>query len=231
MNFDLKRVIPIRLGSSYCYYLDLFNGGILIDAGNHNKHHHLQSVLLAHEHDIRDIRYIILTHTHHDHVGSLADIKKIADAKVFVHKAEAAFLKKGRTPLPKGTLFWTKMMVRIGTLARVGSYPVVEPDFEITDELRLGEFDIDLKIISTPGHTAGSMSVILNDDIAFVGDTMFNIRHETVYPPFANNQAELLSSWNRLLATPCRLFYPGHGRTIKREKLEHSYQKALDKIK
>ncbi len=229
MAFDEKSIIPVKLGSSYSYFLPTSNGGVLIDAGNHNKHHHLQSVLLAHEHDIRDIRYIFLTHTHHDHVGSLAEIKRIANAKVFVHKEEATFLQKGRTPLPKGTLLWTKGMVRLGKILRVGSYPAVRADFQIADELQLNEFGCKIDILSTPGHTNGSMTIMVDETFAFVGDSMFNIRHDTVFPPFANDEAALLSSWNRLLGTPCQTFFPGHGRPIDRAKLEMSYQKALEK--
>ncbi|MBN1478709.1 MBL fold metallo-hydrolase [candidate division KSB1 bacterium] len=231
MKFDQNKVIPIRLGSAYCYYLPSPNGSVLIDSGHFNKQNHLQSVLVAHEQDIRDIRYIFVTHTHHDHVGSLAAIKRISDAKVFVHRDEAMFLRQGRTPLPKGTLLWTKMMVHLGTVARIGRYPAVEPDFVISEELQLNEFDYRIQIISTPGHTAGSLTIIVDDHMAFVGDTMFNIRHETVYPPFANDQAALLSSWNRLLGTSCQTFFPGHGRSIDRAKFEHSYHKALDKLK
>lgn len=231
MKFDSQSVIPIRLGSAHCYFLPSSNGGVLIDAGIHNKHNHLKSVLLAHEYDIRDIHYIILTHTHHDHVGSLSDIKRMSGAKIIVHREEAGFLQKGRTPLPKGTFLWTKTMVRIGKLLRIGSYPAVTPDFIIADELQLSEFDFSLDIISTPGHTSGSLTIIVDEELAFVGDTMFNIRHDTVFPPFANDESALLSSWNRLLGTSCHTFFPGHGRPIEREKLEHSYQKALKKAK
>ncbi len=231
MTFDPRKITSIKLGASMCYYLPSSNGGILIDAGHHHKHNQLRSVLLAHEYDMRDIRYIILTHTHHDHVGSLAEIKKISGARVFVHREEADFLKNGRTPLPKGTLLWTKTMVHLGKIFRVGSYPAVTPDFSITDQLELSEFDFSLTILSTPGHTSGSMTIIVDDKYAFVGDNMFNIRHDTVYPPFANDEAALLSSWNRLLETPCELFFPGHGGPIGRAKLEQSYRKALDNAK
>lgn len=231
MALDSERVIPIKLGSSYCYFLPSSQGSVLIDAGNHNKHNQLQSVLLAHEYDIRDIRYIILTHTHHDHVGSLAEIKKISGAKVFVHKEEATFLENGRTPLPNGTMLWTKTIVRIGKMIRFGGYPPVTPDFIIADQLQLSEFDFSITILSTPGHTSGSMTIIVDDKYAFAGDTLFNIRPDTVFPPFANDEAALLSSWNRLLDTPCDIFYPGHGRPIERSKLERSYVKALNNAK
>jgi len=231
MHPDPKRVIPIKLGTSHCYFLPSQNGAVLIDAGNAKKEHHLKSVLTVFEHDISDIQYIILTHTHHDHVGSLAEIKKSAGAKVIVHKDEAEYLKKGRTPLPKGTMLSTKIKVRLGKMLRIGAYPAIEPDFIITDELTLGEFGYVLKVFSTPGHTAGSLSITVDDEFAMVGDTMFNIRPDTVYPPFANDQAALLSSWNRLLETNCQIFYPSHGKPIERAKLEKSYEKAVRKIK
>jgi hydroxyacylglutathione hydrolase len=231
MHQESNRIIPIRLGSSYCFYLPSPDGAVLIDAGGLNKKHHLKSVLTVHEHDIQDIEYIIITHTHHDHVGSLAEIKQSAGAKVFVHKEESAFLKRGRTPLPNGTMLWTKIMVSIGKMFRIGSYPPVEADFVISDELQLREFDYSLSIISTPGHTAGSLTIIVDDEFAFVGDTMFNIRPDTVYPPFANDEVALLDSWSRLLKTGCRLFYPGHGKPIERAKLEKSYEKAVQRIK
>lgn len=231
LTYSADHVLPIRLGTSYCYFIPSRRGSILVDAGIINRHQHLQSVLTVHEHDIRDIRYIILTHTHHDHVGSLAEIVRMSGAKVIVHKNEADFLARGRTPLPKGTLAGTRLMVRLGKLLRIGSYPAVQPDFLLNDQLQLSEFGYPLHVFATPGHTNGSISIILDREIALVGDTMFNISPETVYPPFANDEAELMRSWSKLLETPCHTFYPGHGRPIDRTKLERSYEKAIKKIK
>lgn len=231
MHCDPNRIIPIRLGPSYCFYLSSSHGAALIDAGGYNREHHLRSVLTVYEHDISDILYIIVTHAHYDHVGSLAAIKKSARAKIFIHKDECAFLQRGRSPLPNGTMLWTKMMVRMGKMLRYGGYPPVEPDFIISDELELSGFGFPMRIVSTPGHTAGSMTVIIDDEIAFVGDTMFNIRPDTVYPPFANDEAALLRSWDRLLQTDCRLFYPSHGKPFERVKLVKSYEKAIKHIK
>lgn len=217
-------VIPIRLGASYCYFIPSPAGGVLIDAGYVNKHLELKSVLTAHEHDMTDIRYIILTHTHHDHVGSLAEIKKRSGAKIIVGAEEASCLKRGRTPLPRGTGPIAKMMVQVGRVLKMGAYPPVEPDILIEQETTLSGFAFDLQIIPTPGHTLGSLTIIINQHLALVGDTMFNIRTDTVYPPFADNELKLLQSWETLLNTACDIFYPGHGPPFRRSVLEHSYK-------
>ena len=74
-------------------------------------------------------------------------------------------------------------------------------------------------IMHTPGHTSGSVSVIIDDEIALVGDTMFGIFRSSVFPPFADNIPELIRSWKSLLETECSLFLPSHGREKTREEL------------
>mgnify|MGYP005843766309 CR=1 FL=1 len=222
-----RTVIPIRLGSSLCYFIPSRNGALLIDAGNAGKVDHLNSVLLAHEYELQDIKLIVLTHTHHDHVGSLAEIKLRTGAKVMVHAAEAGFLQKGHTPLPNGTTPWTKLAVGAGRLANFGKYEAVTPDIVVNGKTDLREFGVNGKVLPTPGHTAGSISVILNGR-AFVGDTLFGFRSENVFPPFLSNLDELKKSWNILLNTPCRTFYPGHGRPISRPRFERAFSQLMN---
>ncbi len=224
-------IFPIRLGSCTTYYLKTPTGGVLIDAGNANKVNHLNSVLLAHEMELSDIKLIILTHTHHDHVGSLAELKRRTNAQILVHSTEAGFLRAGRTPLPKGTMVWTRIMVSVGRLFQVGAYDPVEPDMLVEHDISLRFLGIDAMLMPTPGHTLGSISIMYKKKYAFVGDNMFNIRPETVYPPFANHPQMLLQSWRRYLDGPCSTFFPAHGKPISRERLLHSYDKAVRHFK
>lgn len=226
-----NNILPIRLGSAQSYFIPTPNGAVLIDAGNAHKTTQLKSVLHAHEYDLSDIRYIILTHTHHDHVGSLAELKKRTGARIIVHEHEAGFLRMGRTPLPKGTGVYSKIMVAIGKLVRVGKYPPVAPDILITHTLDLSEIGVDGYVQHTPGHTRGSSSIILRSGVAFVGDTLFHITPDTVFPPFANDVDQLLQSWQVLIQTGCTTFYPAHGRPIEREKLKRCFAKQLRKYK
>ena len=217
--------LSIRLGSAHSFFIPSDNGAVLIDVGNAHKVSQLKSVLHAHEYALDDIRHVIVTHTHHDHVGSLAELKKRAGANIIVHETEANYLRLGRTPLPKGTTAYAKVLVALGRLARVGAFTPIEADIFVTNSFDLSDIGINGYLLHTPGHTQGSMSVILNDGIAFVGDTLFNIHPETVYPPFANDPNRLLHSWRLLYETGCKIFNPSHGKPIEREKFRRCFLK------
>ncbi len=227
MPFAKSAILPIRLGSAHSYFIPSRQGAVLVDAGNAHKIMQLKSVLHAHECELSDIKYIILTHTHHDHVGSLAELKKQTNAKIIVHESEAEYVRRGRTPLPKGTGWYSKALVSIGKLARIGAYAPVAPDILLTSTLDLSEIGIKGRVLHTPGHTLGSMSVVLDNGLAIVGDAMFNIQPDSVFPPFANDVAQLMQSWRLLINTGCTTFYPAHGRPIEREKLIRCFVKRI----
>jgi hydroxyacylglutathione hydrolase len=174
----------------------------------------------------RDIRLIILTHTHYDHCGSLKALKDMTGAKIVVHHNEATCLREGYGGFPKGTTRLTKAISFIGRTMgkRMGGYAPVSPDITISERFGLEEYHTDGYILPTPGHTAGSMSVIILDRYAIVGDTLFNAFRKSVFPPFADDREELLRSSRKLYDTGCTYFYPGHGNPFGRDKLRRSLE-------
>ncbi|MCI0523244.1 MAG: hypothetical protein L0Y37_06275, partial [Bacteroidales bacterium] len=80
-------------------------------------------------------------------------------------------------------------------------------------------------VMHTPGHCAGESAVIIDGEVAIVGDSLINIPTVKIFPPFADDVKELLRSWEKLLATGCHTFLPGHGGHISREVLQHEYEK------
>jgi len=225
-----NQFLPIRLGSSHAFFIPTRMGAVLIDAGNAHKMTQLRSVLHAHEYNLSDITHIIITHTHHDHVGSLAELQKRTGARIIVHESEADYLRTGRTPLPRGVTPYAKALVSMGRIFRFGRYQPAEPDILAGRQLDLSEIGVDGSVLHTPGHTCGSMSIILNSGIAFVGDTLFNFQPETVFPPFANDLNALLQSWRVLIEADCTTYYPAHGKPIEREKFMRCWMKWQKKL-
>ncbi|MEZ5335224.1 MAG: MBL fold metallo-hydrolase [Methanolobus sp.] len=224
-------ITPISMGKSNAYLVSAPDLVILIDTGCSKNLNPLEQALKQRELQITDIDYIIVTHSHYDHVGNLAQIKEKSGAKVLAHKNAVDYLKKGHTPFPNGTMLPFKVISNAGNrfFSVGGKFTPVEPDIIIEEEYDLSTQELSVKIIHTPGHTSGSICVLINNVSAIVGDTLFNVIPGTVYPPFANDEVELLKSWKKLLATGCSTFYPGHGKPFSREKFSKCFEKRKAK--
>jgi glyoxylase-like metal-dependent hydrolase (beta-lactamase superfamily II) len=220
-------ITPIPMGKSNAYLVSAPDLVILIDTGCSKNLKPLEQVLRQKELQITDIDYIVVTHAHYDHVGHLAEIKEKSGAKVLAHRDAVDYLKNGHTPFPKGTMLLFKIISNAGNrfFSVGGKFTPVEPDILIEGDYDLLKSEPTIRIIHTPGHTSGSVCLIINDESAIVGDTLFNVLPETVYPPFANDENELIKSWEKLLATGCSVFYPGHGKPFSRDKFRKSFEK------
>ena len=220
-----SRILTIPMLSSNAYLVARGRQAILIDCGMKKKEKKILAALARMQLSPQDIQLIILTHTHYDHCGSIAALQQVTKAKVLVHQAEAACLEQGYCAFPKGTMWFPKIMSAIGRALnkKVGRYAPVTPDILISKKFDLQPYGIDGYVLPTPGHTAGSLSVVIEDNHAIVGDTLFNIFKHSVYPPYATDQEILLKSGKRFLESGCELFYPGHGKPFTRERLQKTY--------
>jgi hydroxyacylglutathione hydrolase len=220
-------IIAIPMKTSNSYLIVLGGKGILVDTGYKGNKKNLKIALEKNNLTFLDIVLIVLTHTHYDHVASLDEIKELSASKVLVHAAEKEYLERGMTPSPKGTMWFSKIIFGIGStlIASNSRYQPVSSEIVVNGEYNLGMYIPSAKVIPTPGHTDGSISLVIGNEVAFVGDTLFNFIPGTVFPPFANNVSELLKSWGKLINTGCKTFYPGHGKPIPLQKLKDSYTK------
>lgn len=220
------KVIPILTGTAQTFLL-IQNGKFgLVDSGNKNKEKKVVRAMTSRGLKIEDLRFIFLTHTHYDHTGTAASMKKLSGAPIIVHRSEADFLRKGFNPIPNGTNPFTKFIVRMGrkfTKQKFAFFQAAEPDFLFEEEFDLREFGFHGKIIKTPGHTIGS-STLLVDRLAFVGDTLFNV-FGAIYPTFANDEIQLKKSWKLLMEMDIDYFYPAHGKRIRKAALIKAAQK------
>ncbi len=136
-------------------------------------------------------------------------------------------MKQGNSPLPNGTNLTTGFL--INTFGkRVQSrynYDPVDSDILMDEKYDLRPFRLNAYIIHTPGHSKGSISGIIDNEIAVVGDSMFGVFGSSIYPPFADDPETMVKSWNKLINTNCNLFLPGHGKEINRKILKSQYEK------
>jgi glyoxylase-like metal-dependent hydrolase (beta-lactamase superfamily II) len=102
------------------------------------------------------IKYIVNTHGHVDHMTGNAEMKTKTGAQIIVHKDDAELL-----------MFMPSAVFRLH-----GAEKSPYPDIIVNDgdDIRVG--DISLKVIHTPGHTLGGIS-LYREGYVFTGDTLF----------------------------------------------------------
>lgn len=222
------KVIPILTGTAQTFLL-VQDGKIgLVDSGNRNTEMKVVKAISSRGLNIEDLQFIFLTHTHFDHAGNAATLKKLSGAPIIVHQSEAEYLRKGFHSIPNGTSPLFKIIVRMGrryTRQQFATFKATEPDILFTNHLDLSSYGFDGKIINTPGHTIGASTLIVGNS-ALVGDTLFN-KFGIKYPFFANNEAALKESWHQLLKLDVDYYYPAHGKRISKEE----FRKAVKKLK
>jgi glyoxylase-like metal-dependent hydrolase (beta-lactamase superfamily II) len=109
-------------------------------------------------------------------------------------------------------------------------YPVVEGNLLVEEQYDLNPLGFNAYIMHTPGHTVGSISVIVDHEIAIVGDAMFGVFRNSVFPPFISDTQAMVRSWKKLLDTGCEIYLPSHGREIPRELLHKEYVRYQKKF-
>ena len=216
------RIITLSLPICNCYLIQGDDGYLLVDGGAWVHWPWFSRALRKHDIAPSDIRWAIASHVHLDHVGVFARLKgENPDCLIHAHTAEADWLREGRVVIPPTT--WLSGHV-LGFLGRrttgLIAFRAVSADVRVTGEMPLPEGGPAGRIIPTPGHSAGSVSVVLDSGDAFVGDLMANrvfIGHGI--PIFHDNPPLMVEQWRRLLDLGVRTFHPGHGDPIPAELL------------
>jgi glyoxylase-like metal-dependent hydrolase (beta-lactamase superfamily II) len=171
----------------------------------------------------------VLTHSHFDHCGSAREIRDLTGAKVAIHESERTYLENGGTLILKGVNIYGKITLPLlFTLFKKISYPKFIPDILITDKpYPLSLYGIDGNIIHTPGHTIGSISVILDSGEAFVGCMAHNgfpFRIRPGLPILAQDIDSVKKYWKLLIDKGVKMIYPGHGKPFSAEVMKKSLE-------
>ena len=196
-------IYPIRIGLDTIYALR-GEGVILIDGGDPQGITKLKEGIDKASIKPEEIQLIILTHGHWDHIGSVKDIKDFTGAKVLMHHRDMHLM--GDTPptQPPGFTLWGKLIIALKKrYTRSLRIPAFEVDIVVGDEeISLAEYGIPGKVIYTPGHSWGSVSVLLESGEAFVGDLAINafpIRLSPGLPLFGDDIQIVKKSWKKLV--------------------------------
>jgi glyoxylase-like metal-dependent hydrolase (beta-lactamase superfamily II) len=197
-------------------YLLRGDGYVLVDAGTPGQIKPFLKQLEEFSLHPDEIDLIVCTHGHMDHIGIARDIKALTGAKLAIHKREREWLESGTSPLPPGTMLLGKLLSYLGQRIPPITVPPAIPDILIDDDgISLAEYEVPGVVVYTPGHTLGSVSILLEDGSAFVGDLAMSARFMRLTPGlpiFAEDLDLVKRSWLKLLDLGAETIYPAHGK-------------------
>ncbi|MCE1255263.1 MAG: MBL fold metallo-hydrolase [Anaerolineae bacterium] len=172
INQVVNNVYLIPLGMVNVFIID-HNGLTLIDCGIPGSEKQIFDALASIGKKPTDIKNILITHLHYDHIGALKAIKNASGAPVYMHRIEAASVRRGNTNRQFSQAPGV-IGILAGLIRRLNDWSKEEPievEYDLEDGARLSLIG-NLNVIYTPGHTVGHLSYLWPKDggVLFSGD-------------------------------------------------------------
>lgn len=174
---------------------------ILIDTGRPGQGKGILKELNSMNIRPEDIKHILITHHDVDHIGNLALLEKVSDARIWASKGDIPYI-NGDKNRP-GIKRIVSILMRTGKPGNISTYP---------QKQEIG----DIEIIPTPGHTPGHVC-LLYEDVLLAGDLLRNSKGQLKpLTSFMNDdETALRKSIDKIDQFSFKWVCPAHGEPIK----------------
>ena len=212
--------IPTRLAKVYLIKGE--KGSILVDTGFPGNAKKIASFLIKKGIDPQRVGLILITHGHIDHYGSARELRELTGAPVAIQELDADGPRKGISTHVYPCGLFGRMLNLYSSKQRAEAF---EPDIILQGDEDLGKYGVEAKVVPTPGHTPGSVSVVL-PEAAVVGDLIagrFFFSKAPTYGCFIWDREQLRQSVRKLLEYSPRVFLSCHGGPFEPRSVARSF--------
>ncbi|MFZ5938931.1 MAG: MBL fold metallo-hydrolase [Bacteroidota bacterium] len=159
---------------------------------------------------------VILTHGDHDHAGNSLFLREKYGARIAIHADDSLMVQNGdmnwnRKEKADRFSFRFRLMSVMSIFFNPGEFKTFTPDIYLDESFDLSEYHFDARIICTPGHSKGSVSVLTGDGRLICGDLLYNFFGRPRLE-FCDDIGDFHESVNKLKNYDIKLIYPGHGK-------------------
>ena len=199
-------------------YLIVGDDGLsLIDSSLPGSEAKIAAEIASIGYSIRDLRRILITHAHFDHIGSLAALQRISQAQVYVHALDAAVTRGEQAqarPDPRSLPLASRLLAAMSSSSAGPAGARV--DYELQDHTPLDEVLPGLVALHMPGHSPGHVVYWLPArKLVFCGDVVLNmVGLRLPIRAFTPDMDEERRSLRKMAALAPMILCPGHGQPI-----------------
>jgi glyoxylase-like metal-dependent hydrolase (beta-lactamase superfamily II) len=197
------------MGLAPGYLAETPEGLVLVDAGSIHQETQIMGATQRLGRD--DLHLIFITHAHLDHYGSAAALRELTGAPIAVHRLDGEPMTEGESPIGSAHKWQGQaLQIVMGTLGPMLRPRPTRPDVLLEDGDDLRPFGLNATVVHTPGHTFGSATLLLEGQVAFVGDLLSNTGYPHVQQYLAQDWTALQRSVQLVQALRPEWTYTGH---------------------
>jgi len=204
----MVRIYRIRCGTGNCFLIQENDNVVLVDTATTR---YRDKVLKICKH--KNIKLILLTHGHTDNVQNAAYLSKKLNAPIAMHRDDFNSLAKNQMEPMLAHGIFGKLLLRYSK--KKNNREMIKPFYPATF-IRSGDslygFGISAIIVGLPGHTKGSIGVLVEDSDFIVGDALMNFAYPTKALIYGDRQTMDESAFD-IRESGARVIHYGHGKS------------------
>ncbi len=208
-------VYAIPCGTVNTFLIDGGDGLVLIDAGWAGKTDKIFDGIRNIGRRPSEIRHVVLTHAHPDHIGGLAEVVRVSGAQTWISAIDAPIAEAGSgfRPMTAAPELISRLMFKLVSKPGLTVPPAhIDHAFKDGDVLPLAG---GLKVIGTPGHCAGQVALQwIGHKVMFVGDTCIHLFGDLMSPLAYEDEADGRRSQKKLAGYDYDIACFGHGSAL-----------------
>jgi glyoxylase-like metal-dependent hydrolase (beta-lactamase superfamily II) len=180
------------------------------------------------------LRHIVITHHHFDHAAGAARLRELTGAHIVMHREEAPLLGRAAeedlpsdVEIPPERQEWVERVREFRADSARGA-----PDETVSDGDALHVGGLTLRMVHSPGHTAGHLSPFLEEGrVLFAGDNVLGMGTTVVPPPPHGDMQQYIESLRKMQALEADVMCCGHGPAVRepnrklQELIDHRHER------